>query len=81
MSRESIYRDIDDERAAQDAKWGGLKHDDTHAREDWRAFILEQVGAYNASTFRRQMIRVAALAVAAVESQDRIAARAEKRGA
>lgn len=72
--RAAIFHDIDTERAVQDAKWGGPEHDDKHDIRDWTDFITDH--AERASDCappgeRRQMVRVAALAVAAIESMDR----------
>jgi hypothetical protein len=78
MSRAKIYSEIDGERSAQDEKWGGPGHDDSHDSRDWVAFITRHLGRaviwpFDGPLFRRQMIRVAALAVAAVEWCDRSA--------
>ena len=82
MDRQSIFAEIQDERARQDEKWGGPDHDDGHTSHDWIAYIVRHMGKgmYPAgpSVFRRQMIRVAALAVAAVESIDRSGSRTER---
>ena len=68
----TVYEEIAAERAAQDAKWGGPAHDDTHFASDWIGYIIDHARrAFAVGGFRRQMIRVAALAVAAVESHDR----------
>lgn len=72
---DSIFQEIREERQAQDAKWGGPDHDDQHVPNDWIAFIGRHAGmaSYGVtdSTFRKQMKRVAALAVAAIEAYDR----------
>ena len=79
-SREGIYRDIETERLAQDSRWGGAARDDSHREEDWAALVARHLGlalgesagvGHDPARFRRQMVRVAALAVAAVESHDR----------
>lgn len=72
----SIYDEIINERAAQDKKWGGPDHDKFHSSHDWISFIVKHLGAavmypWSALTFRKQMVRVAALAVAAIEWCDR----------
>lgn len=70
-----IYDEIKAERTQQDAKYGGPSHDDTHVTEDWTRYIHEHAARTVSSDdekVRRQLIRVAALAVAAVESMDRI---------
>lgn len=73
---EQILIDIRGERAAQDAEWGGPTHDDSHNERDWAAFITVHLGraleAKSRSACRRQLVRVAALAVAAVEWFDRM---------
>jgi len=78
-----VVEDIKSERELQDYKWGGPEHDDTHKPEEWQTFIVEHARrAVHAAwgrpapgdDYRQQMIRVAALAVAAVESEDRRAA-------
>lgn len=76
MSKQDIWRGILQERERQDLKWGGPKHDDKHGLHDWVAFIIKHLGKavtwpINRSVFRRQMIRVAALAIAALEWLDR----------
>jgi hypothetical protein len=89
MSRQSIYAEIDKERDKQDGKYGGPEHDDGHVPNDWIALITGYAGesaAYPACSktltvtdkmrFTRGMLRVAAVAIAAIESVDRQAAQA-----
>lgn len=70
-----VLRDIAEERAQQDAKHGGPSHDDTHSDFEWDWIInrhLERVIAATTTGKRRQqLVRVAALAIAAIESYDR----------
>lgn len=76
-----VYQDIKSERAAQDAKWGGSGHDDSHDADDWMNYIDhksaqagELIGAGSSGAdvqLSRRMIQIAALAVACVESMDR----------
>ena len=71
-----VYGTIRKERARQDAEWGGPGHDDQHNSHDWVAFITKHAGMavmwpFRPSVFRYQMVRVAALAVAAIEWFDR----------
>jgi len=71
-----ILKEIVDERIRQDEIWGGKEHDDGHRVNDWVAIITEYLGRsreepHNIKNFRNNMVRVAALAVAAVESVDR----------
>ena len=67
---------IQAERDRQDRLWGGPKHDDTHSPQDWCLFIIQQTAKasdYRATPgeFRGRMVKVAALAVAAIESSER----------
>lgn len=70
-----VHSEILKERRAQVKKWGGPTHDDTHLRVEWVRFMEEHLfrarKAQTAKLFRRQVVRVAALAVAALESYDR----------
>lgn len=60
------------ERYDQDATWGGPDHDDQHDEKDWRHFIMEYVDQEKGEDFRDRMVKVAALAVAAIQSTDRL---------
>lgn len=78
----SIYTEIKTERSKQDDEWGGPGHDDGHTTADWSEFIRNHVyraeTATTTETARYQFVRVAALAVAAIETLDRqVAARKE----
>ena len=91
--RSDIPGKIEQERKAQDEKWGGPEHDDTHSVWDWICYIhgharaagsmlrgvppADEVAA-SLQHFRYQMVRVAALAVAAIESVDRAIVRMGK---
>lgn len=71
-----VWHDIQKERESQNAKWGGPSHDDTHTSHDWLAYIIKHAGKavmwpFDFRVFRIQMVRVAALAVAAIEWCDR----------
>lgn len=71
-----VLEDVAKERTRQDEKWGGADHDDTHSNHDWVAYIVRHTGRavmwpFDRAAFRKQMVRVAALAVAAVEWCDR----------
>ncbi len=73
---EATWREIQHERARQDQKWGGPGHDDQHTDHDWIVYLTKHLGKavvwpFAPYRFRYQMIRVAALAVAAVEWVDR----------
>jgi hypothetical protein len=73
-----IVAEVIGERERQDAQWGGPEHDDRHLANDWVAIIVRHLGlaaddaaATDPERFRRQLVRVAAVAVAALESFDR----------
>ncbi len=73
---DKIFEDVLEERKIQDDEWGGPNHDDIHSSHDWVAFITKHLGKavmwpFNGAGFRRQMVRVAALAVAAIAWHDR----------
>ncbi|WP_339064752.1 hypothetical protein [Teredinibacter turnerae] len=65
------------ERDKQDAKWGGPEHDDTHDPAEWCLLLVHfATRAVNdravPKLFRRRLTQIAALAVAALESRERI---------
>jgi len=69
-----VYNAIRNERIQQDQQWGGPDHDDTHELEDWCMFIeyqLERCNGVGGPEYRERMVKVAALAVAAIEAWDR----------
>jgi len=77
-----VVQDVLAERAAQDRQWGGPAHDDTHAPDEWLQFIEKQIerasdqiggtdDGLGDTRYREALIKVAALAIAAVESLDR----------
>lgn len=77
-----VYAHIKAERARQDAQWGGTAHDDTHDPAEWVKFLDKQLTAADALTptvqagedeaYRERLVKIAALAVAAIESHDRL---------
>jgi len=69
-----VYDEIKHERLQQDRQWGGPVHDDkTHDSLDWLELIRDRVTiGGDPRTYRKRMVQVAALAVAALESLDRI---------
>ena len=70
-TREEIYKAIDTERAAQDS-WGGREHDREHDIHDWSGFIRKQSVALitrPANEELETLIKIAALAVAAIEAR------------
>lgn len=71
---ERIIEEIRAERAAQDAQWGGPEHDDEHGMDEFANFMAIQLAKSDyghSPDFRARFIKIAALAVAAVESHDR----------
>lgn len=69
-----ILVEVEGERDRQNEKWGGPSHDAQHGPRDWAAFITEHLGkaldATRPQDYRRRMLQVAALAVAAIETAD-----------
>jgi hypothetical protein len=71
----NVIEEIKQERIRQDEQWGGAEHDDQHSSSLFMSLIEKQ--AYKAYTpngdgkFRKRFIKIAALAIAAVESIDR----------
>jgi hypothetical protein len=77
-----VLADVEWERDKQNQQWGGNEHDDLHGPRDWAAFITEHLGKAldeaererepeRHSRYRRRLVEVAAVAVAAVETYDR----------
>lgn len=75
MRRNNVWSAIKRERAAQDQQWGGPDHDDQHTSTEWLVFRAGfEVRADTFQTYPEQrgaLIKIAALAVAQVESIDR----------
>lgn len=76
MTREDVIQQINDERAAQDEQWGGADHDFQHYEADWLSFIRRQMakaefggdaGVIGGADFNERLVKIAALAVAALE--------------
>ena len=76
----NIGYEIGLERARQDKQWGGPEHDDSHDALDWSRYIKKFLGkaencifgASDWNGYERNMVKVAALAVAAIQSKRRI---------
>jgi hypothetical protein len=72
-----VLNEIRNERASQDEKWGGAEHDDEHYADGFEELIENRLTAAHASrnrndgNYRRRLIQVAALTVAAIERWDR----------
>ena len=76
QNRIQIYKEVSAERLKQDQMWGGDEHDDTHNMRDWGMFIVHELGQIffyppTYTIFRKQMVKVAALAIAAIEWTER----------
>jgi hypothetical protein len=69
-----FFAEIASERDHQDAMWGGPVHDDEHYPDDWAAIIRSHVddAVYSPCSYRIELVRIAAVAVAAIQSFDRI---------
>lgn len=77
-ARQAVLNAIALERGRQVEKWGD-SFDDANTDQDWAAFIMHytaigttsRLGAAAGIPFRDAMVKVAALAAAAVEAHDR----------
>jgi hypothetical protein len=73
-TRKDIYSEIDLERCYQEEKWGN-SNDDTLDMAQFAGFINEYATGCTDRTWktpvRKRMVKVAALAVAAIETLDR----------
>lgn len=76
----TIYEEIASERWRQDQVHGGPVRDDAHEPNDWVALIChfgvrtvcrDPLNRHQIKAFQAQMVKVAALAVAAIEWCDR----------
>lgn len=65
------FRDVSAERNRQDDQWGGPAHDDELDPVDWAALIDDQTYWGMEQDPRQRFIKIAALAIAAIESLDR----------
>lgn len=52
LSRQRVYGDIDQERAEQDAQWGGPEHDDEHDPFVWLGIVGKHFGVYSGLVLR-----------------------------
>jgi len=70
--RMRIFESIEAERVKQDKQWGGLSHDVDHDIDDWTRYIEKQLGnikkSKSSKEHRERLVKIAALAVAALES-------------
>jgi hypothetical protein len=66
--------DVREERARQDAQWGGPAYDDQQSLTDFLMRIADQcekMASEKPADHRSRIVKIAALAVAALESHDR----------
>jgi len=73
----TVWGSIRLEREAQDRQWGGQHHDDTHGLQEWLDFLEKQLNLIRHERHegldpRVRFVKIAALAVAAIESRDRV---------
>lgn len=73
ITRQEIFGNINAEREYQDRKWG-TEFDSKNTVNDWVTYITNYLGKastipFNENTFRVNMYKVAALAVAALEQE------------
>jgi hypothetical protein len=71
MDRTEIFASIEKERAYQEQRWGN-GFDTLNTPNDWVTYITKYLGQsvtmpFNAEQFRTQLLKVATLAVAALE--------------
>lgn len=79
MSKENVLAEIGRERIYQDKKWGTDADDKYNGPMQWTGYITYYATSwfaggyppYNKEAFRTAMVKVAALAVAAIEQIDR----------
>ena len=76
MSTDKVLEEIKAEREYQEKRWG-TANDDLNTSNDWITYIVKYVGKgytfpFTAVAFRKSMVQVAALAVAAIEWTDRV---------
>jgi hypothetical protein len=72
---EQILDELKTEREKQKTMWD---HDDSHTEETWSVIIMHELAHAcfspdGSESFRKQMIKVAAVAVAAIEAYDAVA--------
>ena len=72
----SLGTEVSARRLAQDAKWGGPAHDDTHTQSEWLWYIHDHLGEAascvgGVTGLEDKLFDIAALAVAAIQSSRR----------
>jgi len=84
INRSLIYSEVEAERRQADETYGGVAHDDGHLPNDWVVLVTRYAGkaaAYpvcvdvwgeaDRERFRANMLRVASVAISAIEYADR----------
>jgi hypothetical protein len=79
LERECMLHAVRAERETQDAKWGGPAHDEQHTPPCWIQLLRERLALANGTlilegagpAYRRRLMQVAAVAVAAIEASIR----------
>lgn len=71
-----VLSQVADRRHAQDQKWGGPEHDDSHSPDEWAHLLMTHTSRLcracgEIGGIREKLIDVAALAVAAAQACDR----------
>lgn len=69
-----VISDIETERSAQVRQWGGAVHDDKLFADDWAQLIEKQIHSIDfdsVDSIRSRYVKIAALAIAAIESLHR----------
>jgi len=74
MNRSEVYKLIDGERLKQSAMWSP-EFDNANTPNDWVAYLAHELGEavtlpWDGWTFRRALVKVAAVAVAILERED-----------
>jgi len=71
----TVLADVIAERKRQNEQWGRTEHDDLHRPSDWEDYIIQQIRKAEKETsdigYRRHLVNVIALGLAAVGSWDR----------
>lgn len=77
MTDDLVYSEVRAERQRQDAQWGGQRHDSGHGLLGWLGLLAKHQGKLAAAIFdedwgayRRRLVIVASLAIAAAETYD-----------
>lgn len=75
---QGVLAEVAAERARQDEQWGGPAHDDQHHETEWYGYraqfenlALSDRAALTPGLQRESLMKIAALAVAQIESIDR----------